>query len=1269
MIIIRRFFLLLSILASTTIFAGPVSKDEALQKARKFMPVKQFTKAKSVARSKAQKGHDAFYIFNAEGGGFVIVSGDDRTDEILGYSDKGKLQMDNIPENMRAWLNGYATQIDALDEDVSANPAVKANEGMPAIDPLLKCTWDQREPYSLRLPTYTDDEGNEVHYPTGCVATALAQVMYYHKWPDNCPSVPSYTTFNMEIFRPELPATTFKWNLMKDSYSKDDTGESADAVAELMEYIGQAIRMDYHKSGSSADIYKDVMCNIFGYNKNMQYILRSNYTAETWENVIYNELANGRPVLYDGYSNDGGHQFVCDGYDGDGLFHINWGWSGEVDGYFILSLANPSQKGIGGGEGSGGFAYNQSAILGFEPAKESDPEIPFFYMTFLHFEDAEYTRSSTNEDFVDVSTSGCLFTAYYDYIPTTTCTLEMGLALCQSSKTLGILSSIQTEIDNRDLELGANYLYKLINSISFGAGLTDGKYEIRLAYRMPDETDWNIKYERDFIVAKIEGNKLYMRVSDMKNVKYTVNDISYSGEMTEGTAVNVVVELTNTGDATQEMVYLWIGQNDSWKLVSSEIGMIEPGQTGKVKLSFTEDNYGEYDVKITSDRIGSQIMGTSTITIFKTVNVTVGNLVFSCNPGNLEARLIGNNYGEEEAIIEIPETVELENKIYKVTRIGNNAFENCRMTSITIPSSVEEIEKDAFRSCHGLKEITIPEGVTTINTFSFSFCSELNIVRLPSSLKAIGPSAFVGTRSLESVICKSTDPFPIDDTVFTYFKWEDGVSTRMPTTAVLYVPIGTVTAYSSTDGWKNFQKIVEMENAGEEESISPYAVYDDGTLTFYYDDQRSKRQGTTYDLNEGSSQPDWLENNANTTKAVFDASFADARPTSTYCWFYSFGNMTEIEGIGNLNTTDVTNMTSMFQNCSQLLSLDLSHFNTSNVVSMSVMFEACVNLSNLIVSHFDTENVLDMSGMFNGCHSLTSLDVSSFNTKNVSSMRLMFSGCSSLKVIIFGNDFVSDDDVNCEKVFLDSDNFKYVDFTGDIPAKTNSQFFEGIGTVETPVILAVPDLYKADYQAKFDGNKFFGGYFKLEGMNAARGDVDGDGEVDEDDINELANVIMNPSEEYSTAKDVNKDGVIDVKDIVDEVNIIMDYSCTGSGYFWMGTVRPTNATLPTLNGVVTTYNSLRDVLNVAPSLKVAAGSYTVFLCPSSWNVDADKVVIQDMASGEIYTLKKSNTNIDDHDFFETKTKISSTTIVVIKTKAAAEAYYNNINCGNHNNNS
>jgi hypothetical protein len=295
---------LMVVFVATAVNAERVSKQEALQKAQAFMPDRQFAEAKSFARSAGSTAEEAFYVFNADGNqGFVIVSGDDRTTEILGYSNTGTLDMEQLPENLKWWLDGYNRQIKALGNSVK--PAQKSKtrvaDSWEAIAPLIKTKWNQGNPYNLMSPDWkgrdwrdagfaTDNEGNysaDNICVTGCVATAMAQIMYYHQYPKSCPAIPEYNTYSYGWNMKALPAMTFDWESMKETYKESETDASATAVATLFRYCGQAVSMDYDLDASEAGLYPNVLIDVFGYSKNIRIIYRDVFTTSQWEDIIY----------------------------------------------------------------------------------------------------------------------------------------------------------------------------------------------------------------------------------------------------------------------------------------------------------------------------------------------------------------------------------------------------------------------------------------------------------------------------------------------------------------------------------------------------------------------------------------------------------------------------------------------------------------------------------------------------------------------------------------------------------------------------------------------------------------------------------------------------------------------------------------------------------------------------------------------------------------------------------------------------------------------
>ena len=580
----RKILLFISFFVSLIAFAGEVTEQEALQKAQQFMKGKQF-KQKNLRRA-AALGGKSFYVFNAEqNGGFVIVSADDRTEAILGYADQGTLDANRLPENAKKWLEGYAEQIKAIGYNTE-QIASRRVLGSP-VSPLITAHWNQGSPYNNMCPL--DGEDRSV---TGCVATAMAQVMYYHKCPTaTVGPIPEYETSTKQILVEELPATTFKWDKMKDEYDYDEEGESADAVAELMRYCGQAVEMDYTRSSSGAWVSAERMINCFGYSKTAKNVSRRDYTTTEWEQMMYNELKNSRPVLYSGASGTGGHQFVIDGYDDKGLFHVNWGWGGSSDGYFVLSILNPGGRGIGGGTSSNGYTIGQDAIIMLQPDHGEEPEeLPSIYCYWPDESIAfEFTRSSSSEDF-SVDLKGYLYYWGDDDI-----IIDYAWALYKGSEQIKMFDIQQ------DVKMNAGGSTACVDqTVIFGKDLTDGTYEIRRLYRLSGKTEWQkcLTYWTGIMVASISGNTVTLIFADDIPDAIHVNYGILTGDKKVGRPMKATLNWTNNGFDNENTFYLWLS-NEETKYVGVVSSYYSNGQTGDVEINFAPTAAGDITVTVT----------------------------------------------------------------------------------------------------------------------------------------------------------------------------------------------------------------------------------------------------------------------------------------------------------------------------------------------------------------------------------------------------------------------------------------------------------------------------------------------------------------------------------------------------------------------------------------------------------------------------------------------------------------------------------------------
>lgn len=353
----------------------------------------------------------SIYAFNVEGGGYIIASGDSRALPVLGYSDSGSIDWDQLPANMKEWLKSYDQAMATLGnrqdfkDGISLRNHVKTRAPKAAIEPLIKTTWHQHAPYWNKTPLY-EGAGEELQGKqciTGCVATAMAQVMNYYQWPKTCPEIPAYDARSYVGGEEKywhvdgLPSTTFDWDHMLDNYwvynpetNQDElvgTEAEQDAVATLMRHCGQAVYTNYspNDSGTSPCFITEALVKYFGYDDGARTVTRTQYGVDEWEDLIYGELEGGHPVIYSGVSDVSGHEFICDGYDGQGLFHFNWGWGGRDDGYFALSLLDPAVyvKELG----YLGFILLQEVAINVRPAPEGyqyQRIIPAVYLSYSY---------------------------------------------------------------------------------------------------------------------------------------------------------------------------------------------------------------------------------------------------------------------------------------------------------------------------------------------------------------------------------------------------------------------------------------------------------------------------------------------------------------------------------------------------------------------------------------------------------------------------------------------------------------------------------------------------------------------------------------------------------------------------------------------------------------------------------------------------------------------------------------------------------------------
>lgn len=362
-----------------------ISQNAALSAARKYSRTGQVAPAKNLRSDKTNNA--PYYAFNLEQG-YVIVSGDDEMTELVGYAENGFFDAENVPPQMQLWLDGYAEYVAAVQSGkAKARKILLSDSPSVVVEPLVTTKWNQDAPFNNFAPEYTDDNNNTQRCATGCAATAMAQIMKFHNWPEQGVGHYSYEHQSFGTISSNFSEHVYDWTNMIDRYNNGEySNMQADAVALLMKDCGVSLNMNYGPvSGASIYSYYPAFKNYFRYSSRT--VNRSGCETAEFTKIITDELQEGRPIIYCGTGEDGGHAFVVDGYDTNYFLHVNWGWGGYSDGYFDMNYMDPTGLGIGGG--SGAFKWNQGIVLA-RPLKDGVEPYEFIQqLCFVPYDDVK----------------------------------------------------------------------------------------------------------------------------------------------------------------------------------------------------------------------------------------------------------------------------------------------------------------------------------------------------------------------------------------------------------------------------------------------------------------------------------------------------------------------------------------------------------------------------------------------------------------------------------------------------------------------------------------------------------------------------------------------------------------------------------------------------------------------------------------------------------------------------------------------------------------
>lgn len=591
-------------MGTMTVSANPIDVAQAQSIAKKFcaeaVVKNKMRKAPANAKMKlVYKSHgkkadnNLLYAFDrGTANGFVVVAGDDRAPQILGYTDTGSFDISNMPENMRWWIQQYEQQMRYLQDNPKAR-LTSPKRNVNVVAPLLgEIEWNQESPYNANCPYmsyYDEDEEKTVSgkAPTGCVATALAQVMRYHKWPNESKGNISYTTYTLkQNITADLNAT-YNWDLMLPTYTGvTATDEQKAEVAKLMYNVGAALKSDYTPSGTGATDVDVVptLVRYFNYDPGARYVQRDYTAVNLYEQGLINEIEAGRPVPYGGVTKKNeGHFFVLDGINEDGYYHINWGWGGLSNGYFLISSLDPDAQGVGGSTSTyTAFKYHQLYISGLQkPQEGSKTGWNIMADDISKINDTYAKGDKINTTIYDAYNNSCS----YD---TLKCKLYWDIY--DSEGTI-----IEKNFIKNDT-LALNYGFdKLTTNFKIPADIADGEYTVKLDFTQAEDDYTEIHN----VAMKAGANKYYkinvegdeVNVSTAAGLKLSIESVTPE-RLKAGETSDLKVTFKNTGEdyVGDFNFYLYVnGKKNVYPNYTSPRRLVSIPANSTVTLKFEEN--------------------------------------------------------------------------------------------------------------------------------------------------------------------------------------------------------------------------------------------------------------------------------------------------------------------------------------------------------------------------------------------------------------------------------------------------------------------------------------------------------------------------------------------------------------------------------------------------------------------------------------------------------------------------------------------------------
>ena len=709
---IQFLLVLLLALGYSSLQAKRITQWQAQQQAYSFWGKQMPQKAKAKSRTATTaSSSDAYYVFNNDAGGFVIIAGDDAVTPVLGYTSTGSFDAENLPDGLKDLLKSYERQIAALGDNYVANQT--ATRAAFTGEKLLNTAkWNQNAPFNKYTPN---------NYVTGCVATAGAIVMKHHGYPAKGTGSHSYT-WNGQTLTANF-GHTYDWASMPAKY--DGTNDAAfDGVARLMADLGVAVEMQYNKDGSGAYIGNLVtaMQKYYGYSKLSHLMAIEDVGAEAWNGRLREEIDANRPVLY--AASDpagGGHAFVIDGYK-DESFSVNWGWGGYCDGFYQIGALNPESAGKPTGDK---YNVSQSAVFGMEPSDGTEKISGMGFLTNV----GGLKMLNMNITDVKKGQNGVIFCAPIGNTGNQPYTGEVAVALMNAKGEMREIVSSSSQTFN-NLSRGSYYPYLSFSFVST-VDAEPGDY-LAIVAKEKGSSEYIELYNQNFERLRLPATGYVPRTFEIRTkmgegatfqqagTRYNLARNFYNGKPVIGATYYYYLTV-------DEGISKYFAELNGKLMDDVKLGTAEPNSFRGIEPVYelvvnTYRDYQEKELVINLEKAGQLkeklAKETPDYLVYRNIKVN----------GEIDKRDFDELASHYFKSIDLSGAKVVAYESYKADMVPDYAFEgNATLEHFKMPAGVRELGFNAFRSTK-LKEIDLPETITEFGLNTFNACFELKDV-------------------------------------------------------------------------------------------------------------------------------------------------------------------------------------------------------------------------------------------------------------------------------------------------------------------------------------------------------------------------------------------------------------------------------------------------------------------------------------------------------------------------------------------------------------